>query len=322
MILKSDKLVEHPEVSVIILTYNHEQFIHESIESILCQKTSFKFEIIIGEDKSSDRTRAICIEYQKRYPEKIQLILHKVNRGLINNYKATLGLCRGNYIALCAGDDYWIDKHKLEKHVYVMGKNSNIVVTYHDVKTINEKGELLSAHFLRPEHKKDFSQEELNFGTLIAPLSMCFRKEAVPEIISSLNKKVFLEDFFTTSILGEYGSGMLIKSSAAYRLSPNSLFSMQRETLKKLMQIGTYAELFLYYKKRNNENVFNHFLDLFKSGLADSLNFKLNIKEVKLFRTLIWRYMKYIPFRDFLYYNKYLLTNYSFESVKFSCFAK
>jgi hypothetical protein len=78
------------------------------------------------------------------------------------------------------------------------------------------------------------------------------------------------------------------------------------------MQTATYGELFKYYKEKKKDKLYNHFLTLFRSGMADSLHFEFNQKEVKLFITLLWRYSKYLTFKDFLYYNKHILTKYSY----------
>ena len=94
-------------VSVLIITYNHEKFISETIESALNQRTDFKFEIVIGEDFSTDKTREVCESYKKLNPEVINLLPSKKNWGVIPNFIRTHKECKGKYIALCEGDDYW-----------------------------------------------------------------------------------------------------------------------------------------------------------------------------------------------------------------------
>jgi glycosyltransferase involved in cell wall biosynthesis len=106
--------IDLPLISVLVLTYNQEKFISETINSILSQVCSFSYEIIIGNDCSTDRTTLICEDYVNKFPEKIKLINREKNVGLTKNYVDCLKICRGTYIAQCAGDDYWIDKHKLQ----------------------------------------------------------------------------------------------------------------------------------------------------------------------------------------------------------------
>src|SRR4030067_128381 len=111
------------KVSVIVITYNHEEFICQSLDSILMQDVNFEYEIVIGEDCSTDKTRDILLDYQKNYPDKIRLILSEKNRGLIANFVQTYKSCSGEYIATIDGDDYWTSSQKLQKQVDFLDNN-------------------------------------------------------------------------------------------------------------------------------------------------------------------------------------------------------
>lgn len=121
----TNKVSESLIVSVCIQTYNHERFIGKCIDSVLMQKTTFPFEILLGEDESIDDTRKICTEYAIKYPNKIRLFLHSRKNTIFINGVATgrfninynLKNSNGKYIALCEGDDYWTDPLKLQKQV-------------------------------------------------------------------------------------------------------------------------------------------------------------------------------------------------------------
>ena len=105
-------------VSVIVQTFNHEKYLRQCLDSILAQKTNFNFEILIGEDNSSDKTRDICIEYAKTFPEQIRLFLHSPENKIsvlnspTGNFNAFYNLfsANGDYIAFCEGDDMWTDQ--------------------------------------------------------------------------------------------------------------------------------------------------------------------------------------------------------------------
>jgi glycosyltransferase involved in cell wall biosynthesis len=111
-----------PKVSVILLTFNHEDYIVQCIESILNQETDFDIEILIGEDDSTDNTRKICLDFAKKFPSKIRLFLHhKENKIAANgvpngkfNLLYLIEMCRGEYIAICEGDDFWHLPQKLK----------------------------------------------------------------------------------------------------------------------------------------------------------------------------------------------------------------
>ena len=100
-------------VSVFMLVYNQENYITETLQSILNQKTTFPFNLVIGEDCSTDNTRNILKEFKTKFPDKIKLITSDHNVGLINNFIRTLDQWDGKYTAICDGDDYWVDMNKL-----------------------------------------------------------------------------------------------------------------------------------------------------------------------------------------------------------------
>lgn len=133
-----------PVVSVCITTYNHEPYIAQALDSVLAQETDFNFEILIGEDDSSDNTRAICIEYAEKYPDKIRLFLNDRKNVIYINGMATgrwnfinnIKNARGKYIALLEGDDYWIDPQKLQKQVSFLEEHEEYNICFHKVQVL------------------------------------------------------------------------------------------------------------------------------------------------------------------------------------------
>jgi len=111
------KLCQRPVVSVKMTTYNQEDSIGRAIESILMQETDFEYELVIGEDGSKDRTREICLDYQRRFPDRVRVLWSEANVGEQKNGMRIEMRCRGEYMAFCEGDDYWIDPKKLQKEV-------------------------------------------------------------------------------------------------------------------------------------------------------------------------------------------------------------
>lgn len=136
--------ISKPLLSVLLLTYNHEKWIAQSIEGALNQKTNFSIEILIGDDCSTDNTRKIVKEYEEKYPNKVKAFLHEKNLGPPlspgkYNYIYTIKASKGKYIALCEGDDYWTDPYKLQKQVDFLEKNSNFVGCSHNTELYYEK---------------------------------------------------------------------------------------------------------------------------------------------------------------------------------------
>mgnify|MGYP001248218371 CR=1 FL=1 len=124
---------QQPLVSVHMITYNHEKYIAQAIEGVLMQKTNFLFELVIGEDCSTDSTRVICKEYADRYPNIIKLLPDAgKNLGMMENAIRTTMACTGKYIALCEGDDYWTDPYKLQKQVDFLEAHNDYGLTNTD----------------------------------------------------------------------------------------------------------------------------------------------------------------------------------------------
>ncbi|HPD39860.1 MAG TPA: glycosyltransferase, partial [Mesotoga infera] len=137
--MNSDK----PLVSVFMITYNHEKYIAQAIESALMQKTDFNYEIVIGEDCSTDRTREIVVDYANRYPEIIKPILHENNVGAKANSESVRKACIGKYVAILEGDDYWIDPLKLQKQVDFLESHPHFSVCFTRAVDVDEEGNCL-----------------------------------------------------------------------------------------------------------------------------------------------------------------------------------
>ena len=126
------------KVSVCMITYNHERFVAQAIESALRQQTDFDYELVIGEDNSSDRTRQIVEAYQRRHPDKIRLLLSERNIGMAPNFIRSLQACRGQYIALLEGDDYWTAPEKLQKQVDLLDRHPECAICFHRTRWVIE----------------------------------------------------------------------------------------------------------------------------------------------------------------------------------------
>ena len=109
-----------PLVSIVMIAYNVDNYIAEAIESVLSQQVSFPYELVVGEDCSTDKTLQIALKYQSEHPGVIRVLQREKNLGLTPNCVDTHNHCRGKYIALLDGDDYWTDKNKLQKQVDFM----------------------------------------------------------------------------------------------------------------------------------------------------------------------------------------------------------
>lgn len=137
----SDKgqLVTDPVVSVLMLVYNHAPYLPEAIESVIAQRTDFEFELLIGEDNSTDDSRRIIEGYQRRYPEVVRLIVSARNVGMQQNLDRLVRASRAPLIAFCEGDDYWHARGKLEKQVRLMRSSPDVVAVHSEFSHITRR---------------------------------------------------------------------------------------------------------------------------------------------------------------------------------------
>lgn len=163
------------KVSVCMITYNHEKFISKAIEGVLMQQTSFDYELVIGEDCSNDNTRSILIEFQKKYPNKIKLLLPEKNLGMMPNFITTLQVCKGQYVALCEGDDYWIDPNKLQQQVEFLDANPEFVASFHKVKDYYQNFDKVLNSQRIYSAKVEFDIQDIISSFFINTCSLVFR---------------------------------------------------------------------------------------------------------------------------------------------------
>jgi glycosyltransferase involved in cell wall biosynthesis len=253
---------ETPEllVSICCITYNHERYIRDAIESFLMQETEFPFEIVIHDDASTDTTAHIIREYEKNYPELIKPIYQTQNqfsKGRFRPFFACLKKAKGKYVALCEGDDYWTDPLKLQKQVTFLEENPDYVITYTAVEAFNENGivETYVGGALR-----DLSEEQLKHTAPINTLTTCFRnviKELPPELSNAK-----LGDLTIWSLLGAYGKGKFIGEikPSAYRIHENGVFSKKSPTERMYMDLTTQVSLMLYYMRIGEKTTANFFM--------------------------------------------------------------
>jgi glycosyltransferase involved in cell wall biosynthesis len=173
-----------PLVSACLITYNQENFIRECIEGAINQRVDFVYEIIIGDDCSTDNTQQICLEYVSKYPNLIRYNRRDENLGMIGNWKKTINECNGDYIALCEGDDYWTDPLKLQKQVDFMETNPDYSLCFHDALIVYDGVKGKASRFCEYDLPLEISVVDIISNWNIPTASMLIKRE-------SLNNKPF-----------------------------------------------------------------------------------------------------------------------------------
>ena len=240
-----------PKVSIWMITYNHEFFIRQAIDSILSQQTDFDFELVIGEDCSTDNTRKICEEYAFKHPKVINLLPSVKNLGVNLNLKRTIDACEGKYIAMCEGDDYWIDPYKLQKQVRVLEELSHISLVYSNVTDLNDvTGELRTLTFDDP------TEIDLVYlikrGWFIRTPTIMFRNDLL-EHFPKFYLKTYATDYFLQLLLAQHGKLYRIEdNTAVYRRHPSGI-SNSSTTLLLINRKLSYLKYLKYFHDNKKE---------------------------------------------------------------------
>lgn len=223
----------YPLVSIRTSAYNHSAYIRQCIEGVLSQKTSFPIEYIIGEDYSSDGTREIVFEYAQKYPNIIRVVTADYNVGMSANGRRCIEKCRGKYMAICEGDDYWIDPYKLQKQVDFLESNPEYSMCFHNVNVVAENCNLPTNIYSHLEDR-DYNIIEILERWTIPTCSVLYRNYINKYI--PINNKFTVGDnvIFTTCFL--YGKIRCMNSSmGCYRRNPTGWTNAQYDIIPKRM---------------------------------------------------------------------------------------
>ncbi len=268
------------KVSIIIITYNHESFIAQAIESVLKQKTNFPFEIIIGEDCSSDKTKIIVEKYSNLHLNQIKLITSTNNVGIIANELRCLKKAQGDYICFLEGDDYWTDPYKLQKQVDFLENNPEYGLVHSNVNHFNESTGKLSTDFNKNTSipSGDIYDYLLLPSHAIKTMTVCFRRDLFEKYYLNnpniLNKDWFLIDISIWLMIAKHSKIHYINEVAAtYRLLPESM--SRTKNPKKLYEFHEKIHAIRHWFIETygaNEDVKNIVsINKFKSRLFDAL---------------------------------------------------
>jgi glycosyltransferase involved in cell wall biosynthesis len=226
------------KVSVCCITYGHEQYLTQAIESVMAQAFNGVVEMVIGEDCSPDGTRAIALAYQARYPTRIKVLTPTKNLGVMVNLTATLAACDGDYIAILDGDDYWTDPNKLQRQVDALQANPDCAFCFHDAEIGYEPpstrpsvvfSQHIAAHALPPPNPTAvplrFTQLDLARVGWIAPTaSLLFRASSLPQPLPAWFVGVFSGDYTLQLLSARHGEALYLpRIMAHYRLHEQSI---------------------------------------------------------------------------------------------------
>ena len=252
-------LAKIPLVSVHMITYNHEPYIVNAIEGVIKQETNFPFEVLIGEDCSTDSTRRIVLNFQKKYPDIIRVITSDENVGAKKNTIRTFKACRGEYIATCEGDDNWHSPYKLQKQVDYLSshRSCGLVYSSYDVFHVKSNRRITDIFKYRKWQMPDnptilsFIENKDGWTSRILPCTVMFRRTLLEQIVESDPYLHQSEDFLLADtqiwaeIINMAPVHYIPESLATYNYTEESF--TRSKGIKKRLQIHiSAAELMLY----------------------------------------------------------------------------
>jgi glycosyltransferase involved in cell wall biosynthesis len=216
-------------VSVCIITYNQEKYLERCIEGALSQIVDFDFEIVIGDDFSNDRTKEISENYSHRFPNMIKYHRREKNLGMFGNWCESLHDCKGDYIALCEGDDYWTDPLKLQKQFNFLERNKDYVLCFHKAQLLKPNNIISDETEIIIPRNYEKLEDMVRSGNYIRTPTVFFRNVLKKEEIYNFQDTPII-DYPLYLLLGNYGKyGYLKDSMAVYRQGVGVWSSLSRK---------------------------------------------------------------------------------------------
>lgn len=257
-----------PLVSICCITYNHEKYIADALDSFLNQKASFQFEIIIHDDASTDNTPKIIRQYAEKYPDIIKPIYQKENqyaKGTEIYAKFIFPLVKGHYIATCEGDDYWIDHRKIEKQVRFLENNQDYIMCFHAVKIVDINRKFVGRYLgLFGQGSKKIDMKEVTKGGVVHVSSRLVRAEFARKIEPEWISKARYRDyamalymaaegnvFYRDEVMSAYRIG--VENSMMTNLSNN--YSKKKDIEHQLNNIEVLEMADQYYDYRHHNDI-------------------------------------------------------------------
>ena len=286
------EILQTPLLTVVMITYGHEKYIEEAINGVFMQKTNFPFEFIIANDASTDGTDSVIRKLIQNAPHHITVkyTCHEKNLGMMQNFRWALEQAKGKYIALCEGDDYWIDENKLQMQVDFLEKEPQYSLVFHGSKITVEDAKTYQENLFKNLETREYFDKELLTSWLIPTASAVFRSHHNAIIIQRLkNPKYCFGDIVIFLSLLEAGKMYcLSKKMSVYRINSGGVTQVS-QGIKK------YSRIYEHQKALAND---------FDKKYKEHFNPRL--------RDMEWRiakyYIKNLNAKGFSYLYKYLFS--------------
>lgn len=286
--------ISRPVVSVCTITYNHELYITEALDSFLMQETDFPFEIVIRDDNSMDNTYSIIQNYVEKYPTLIRLLDSSKNIGMNNNFMSVFTDAKGEYIALCEGDDYWCDNNKLQYQYNFILKDIEIDFLIHACYSVNSKSEILKQNnnrfFGHDTNQRFVYQDILSYPGQFAPTSSYFIKSSILKQLPNWFNEAPIGDIFIELYAAKENGGIYLpKIMSCYRVESIGSWTdkMKKVSPQKKIEYAEKMIIAIENMKKdfsNNSTSFDKKINALRFIMATSF---LDLNDFKKFKKLI-----------------------------------
>ena len=257
--------MEEPILSICFVTYNHAKYVAQALDSILSQKTKYKYEINVLEDCSTDGTQEILKKYKELYPDKINLYFQLVNTKATHFYEG-MKCCKAKYICTLEGDDYWIDDLKIEKQIDFLEANPEFIGCSHNTKIIYEDSEKPSELMNKEKIFDTYSINELTTSAIYCHTSSYIYKNVFNGYLPDCHtKNKECGDWFMSMLYAEYGPIKYMHDvMSVYRVNSCGIwssFNQYERIIKNIQGVIIYNRLLNYKYEQNFLNVANGMLN-------------------------------------------------------------
>lgn len=294
-------------LSVSMITFNHEKYIEEAILNVLNQKVNFNFELVISDDCSNDNTSIIIENIIKSHPKSklIRYVRHKKNKGMIENFLWNINNCKGKYIALCEGDDYWIDELKLQKQFNKLETNTSFNLCFTDCRTyLQEESKFIENNLALKAPSiiniYDIAKGENGFYLFTSTVMFRNIKISFPKLFYD---KIGSDTSLFLLLLEKGSKGVFLEDkTSVYRVHKKGVFSSRdNETFekRKKIELGMYEMIDAWQKYFSYDKIL---VKYFRRSKLSTLN-KLRIiscenNDFQTIRNASIKALKYLNFKE------------------------
>ncbi|WP_166967631.1 glycosyltransferase family 2 protein [Yeosuana marina] len=246
------------DLSVHLITYNNEKHIEETLLSILKQKVDFNYEIVVGDDCSTDNTLDIINTYQSRFPHLFKVKKNEHQLGILGNFKATLDRCEGNYVFDIAGDDLLKHDKALQKMVDVLKRDDSLGFIDSGIDFLYEKNNTIKPFRNKKviQATREVYKKLLLLGKL-TPIGLCFSKKHLNKFVdfdTYLNMNLTIEDYpILVDLVMNTNFTTIDESLHIYRIHDDS-YSHKKSFENHVFLKNQMKNLFDFFKKKYNYN--------------------------------------------------------------------